>query len=334
GNIVWSASYDVHGFASIDVEEVRNPLRFQGQYFDQETNLHYNLARYYDPKLGRFIQQDPISIAGGINHYQYAVNPIQWIDPTGFLCEEGLKRLQQMLAEYQAQSDVPQEVCDQILEAAKESSVGEDGVRSQVKIRKPNGKNNIRYEYDLDHIDCKKNEITFYRHINYSDGSKRKIQYTVGIEGFVDIYDFVNVQKCDAQVYDTKTSKTVGGRKIINSEFAGKTVTTKGGDVRFDSDGFPDFTPYSKKTVRVIGLTGDMANDVPLAMARAKITKYDKSKYVWHHHQDGKTMMLIPKSVHSVRNGGVAHTGGRSVIQHNLLNPNNKLNYSSPEELV
>ncbi|MCG0022256.1 HNH endonuclease, partial [Vibrio parahaemolyticus] len=183
-------------------------------------------------------------------------------------------------------------------------------------------------------IDCERNEITFYRHINYSDGSKRKIQYTVGIEGFVDIYDFVNVQKCDAQVYDTKTSKTVGGRKIINSEFAGKTVTTKGGDVRFDSDGFPDFTPYSKKTVRVIGLTGDMANDVPLAMARAKITKYDKSKYVWHHHQDGKTMMLIPKSVHSVRNGGVAHTGGRSVIQHNLLNPNNKLNYSSPEELV
>jgi len=52
------------------------------------------------------------------------------------LCEEGLKRLQQMLAEYQASNNVPQEVCDQILEAAKESSVGEDGVRSQVKIRK------------------------------------------------------------------------------------------------------------------------------------------------------------------------------------------------------
>ncbi|EGQ9164534.1 RHS repeat-associated core domain-containing protein [Vibrio parahaemolyticus] len=190
GNIVWSASYDVHGFASIGVEEVRNPLRFQGQYFDQETDLHYNLARYYDPKLGRFIQQDPISIAGGINHYQYAVNPIQWIDPTGFLCEEGLKRLQQMLTEYQAQSDVPQEVCDQILEAAKESSVGEDGVRSQVKIRKPNGKNNIRYEYDLDHIDCKKNEITFYRHINHSDGSRHEVQYVVGIEEFVNAHVF------------------------------------------------------------------------------------------------------------------------------------------------
>ncbi|MCX8778540.1 RHS domain-containing protein, partial [Vibrio parahaemolyticus] len=199
GNIVWSASYDVHGFASIDVEEVRNPLRFQGQYFDQETNLHYNLARYYDPKLGRFIQQDPISIAGGINHYQYAVNPIQWIDPTGFLCEEGLKRLQKMLAEYQAQSNVPQELCDRILEAAKESSVGEGGVRSQVKIRRPDGQNHIRYEYDLEHIDSQKNEITFYRHINYSDGRKHEVQYVVGIEEFV-----------NAHVFD---SEKVGGDK-------------------------------------------------------------------------------------------------------------------------
>ncbi|MDG2642811.1 RHS repeat-associated core domain-containing protein, partial [Vibrio parahaemolyticus] len=194
-----SARYDVNGYAHIDIEEVVNPLRFQGQYFDKETNLHYNLARYYDPMLGRFIQQDPISIAGGINHYQYAVNPVQWIDPTGLLCEEGLKRLQQMLAEYQAQSNVPQELCDRILEAAKESSVGESGVRSQVKIRKPDGKNHIRYEYDLDHIDSQKNEITFYRHINHSDGSKHEVQYVVKIE------DFVN-----AHVFD---SEKVGGDK-------------------------------------------------------------------------------------------------------------------------
>ncbi|WP_180777800.1 RHS repeat-associated core domain-containing protein, partial [Vibrio parahaemolyticus] len=199
GHVVWSARYDVNGYAHIDIEEVVNPLRFQGQYFDKETNLHYNLARYYDPMLGRFIQQDPISIVGGINHYQYAVNPVQWIDPTGLLCEEGLKRLQQMLAEYQAQSNVPQELCDRILEAAKESSVGENGVRSQVKIRKPDGKNHIRYEYDLDHIDSQKNEITFYRHINHSDGSKHEVQYVVKIE------DFVN-----AHVFD---SEKVGGDK-------------------------------------------------------------------------------------------------------------------------
>ncbi|ODX22356.1 hypothetical protein BBM91_12750 [Vibrio parahaemolyticus] len=96
--------------------------------------------------------------------------------------------MQQMLAEYQAQSNVPQELCDRILEAAKESSVGEGGVRSQVKIRRPKGKNHIRYEYDLDHIDCEKNEITFYRHINYSGGFTREFRHAVSINDFVNAH--------------------------------------------------------------------------------------------------------------------------------------------------
>ena len=59
------------------------PLRFQGQYFDAETGLHYNRFRYYDPQTGRFTTQDPISLAGGINLYQYAPNPVLWVDPLG-----------------------------------------------------------------------------------------------------------------------------------------------------------------------------------------------------------------------------------------------------------
>ena len=58
-------------------------MRFQGQYFDAETGLHYNRFRYYDPQIGRFTTQDPISLAGGINLYQYAPNPIDWVDPFG-----------------------------------------------------------------------------------------------------------------------------------------------------------------------------------------------------------------------------------------------------------
>lgn len=61
------------------------------------------------------------------------------------------------------------------------------------------------------------------------------------------------------KVVDINPSKTIAGRKIINSDLAGRIVKAKGGDVRFDSGGFPDFTPHSKKTVRVEGLTGDMA---------------------------------------------------------------------------
>ena len=65
------------------------PIRFQGQYFDEESGLHYNRYRYYSPKQQRFINQDPIGLVGGINHYQYAPNPVNWVDPFGLSCKEG-----------------------------------------------------------------------------------------------------------------------------------------------------------------------------------------------------------------------------------------------------
>jgi RHS repeat-associated protein len=63
--------------------EVHQPLRFQGQYFDEETGLHYNRFRYYDPDVGRFVSQDPIGFGGGDNFYRYAPNPATWLDPFG-----------------------------------------------------------------------------------------------------------------------------------------------------------------------------------------------------------------------------------------------------------
>ncbi|MFD2299299.1 RHS repeat-associated core domain-containing protein [Paracidovorax citrulli] len=62
---------------------VEQPLRFQGQYFDGETGLHYNRHRYYDPVTGRFVHQDPIGILGGINFYEFGPNSSMWIDPLG-----------------------------------------------------------------------------------------------------------------------------------------------------------------------------------------------------------------------------------------------------------
>lgn len=62
-------------------------LCFQGQYFDAETGLHYNRFRYYDPQVGRFTTQDPISFKGGINLYRYAPNPVEWIDPYGLMAK-------------------------------------------------------------------------------------------------------------------------------------------------------------------------------------------------------------------------------------------------------
>ncbi|WP_407658787.1 RHS repeat domain-containing protein [Marinobacterium marinum] len=59
-------------------------LRYPGQYYDEETGLHYNYFRDYDPSLGRYLQSDPIGLQGGINTYLYTnANPLVYIDPLG-----------------------------------------------------------------------------------------------------------------------------------------------------------------------------------------------------------------------------------------------------------
>ncbi|WP_235810047.1 RHS repeat domain-containing protein, partial [Pseudomonas syringae group genomosp. 3] len=86
GHIVWQAKYAPWGLIKqLVVNEVEQNLRFQGQYFDVETGLHYNTFRYYDPEIGRFITQDPIGLSGGDNLYLYAPNPYGWVDPLGWM---------------------------------------------------------------------------------------------------------------------------------------------------------------------------------------------------------------------------------------------------------
>ncbi|CAN7212380.1 DUF6531 domain-containing protein [Acidovorax sp. LjRoot129] len=68
---------------------VEQPFRFQGQQFDEETGLHYNRFRYYDPGVGRFASQDPIGLLGGFNLFRYATDPLIQIDPLGLAGAEG-----------------------------------------------------------------------------------------------------------------------------------------------------------------------------------------------------------------------------------------------------
>ncbi len=89
GQLAWSAQYKAWGEIKEQRSEwaqregLKNPIRFQGQYHDHETGLHYNRYRYYDPRVGRFISKDPIGYAGGANLFQYASNSTGWIDPLG-----------------------------------------------------------------------------------------------------------------------------------------------------------------------------------------------------------------------------------------------------------
>jgi RHS repeat-associated protein len=73
-----------------NIEEEYNPndieqnIRLPGQYHDRETDLYYNRHRYYDPKIGAYINQDPVRLIGGFNFYSYVESkPIKYIDPNG-----------------------------------------------------------------------------------------------------------------------------------------------------------------------------------------------------------------------------------------------------------
>ena len=88
--VVWQAHYRPFGKALVneDPDLDSNPvvfnLRFPGQYFDQESGLHYNYFRDYDPQTGRYIQSDPIGLSGGMNTYGYVGgNPLRFVDPFG-----------------------------------------------------------------------------------------------------------------------------------------------------------------------------------------------------------------------------------------------------------
>lgn len=91
GNVVWAASYSAFGQATVitptatpERPTIVSNLRLPGQYQDEETGLHYNWNRYYDPSVGRYITPDPLGIVAGVNFYAYANGtPTGLIDPSG-----------------------------------------------------------------------------------------------------------------------------------------------------------------------------------------------------------------------------------------------------------
>ena len=63
-------------------------LRFAGQWEDEESGLHFNFNRYYDPQSGQYLSQDPIGLEGGLRTQGYVADPLTWVDPLGLqACE-------------------------------------------------------------------------------------------------------------------------------------------------------------------------------------------------------------------------------------------------------
>lgn len=109
GQVVWQWAYSAFGdeqpttaakrftsemttpsTGSTSIADVTFNLRYPGQYFDKETNLHYNYFRTYAPDMGRYTQGDPIGLDGGFNRFGYVVSdPLSMTDPMGLMGSGG-----------------------------------------------------------------------------------------------------------------------------------------------------------------------------------------------------------------------------------------------------
>lgn len=78
GSSLWGAPREADRIGRADC-----PLRFPGQYVDDETGLHYNHHRYYDPSAARYTTPDPLGLAPADDPYAYVLNPTRWSDPLG-----------------------------------------------------------------------------------------------------------------------------------------------------------------------------------------------------------------------------------------------------------
>jgi RHS repeat-associated protein len=94
GTTIWTWDFDRNPFGEASPADdpdgngagFTQPLRFPGQYFDSETSLHFNAFRDYEPSTGRYIENDPLGIRGGVTPYNYVLaNPTKYIDLFGLV---------------------------------------------------------------------------------------------------------------------------------------------------------------------------------------------------------------------------------------------------------
>ena len=144
----------------------------------------------------------------------------------------------------------------------------------------------------------------------------------------------IPIQNIATKVTTTKTKVTqrtgnnryrgYNGKRVRNYRYAGKVVSIGKiapklkwkykKPIRYNRNGYPDFSSYSKETVKTIKLTGNHGKDVRTVekILKRRNPKWKKRpRYTWHHHQDGKTMQYVPTDLHSA----IPHSGGASRLR-------------------
>ncbi|HVO64555.1 MAG TPA: IPT/TIG domain-containing protein [Terriglobales bacterium] len=84
GALTQTYTFDSFGNTTNSSGSLTNPFQYTSREFDTETTLYYMRARYFDPKTGRFLSEDPLGFSVGDNFYAYSLNsPVNFVDPAG-----------------------------------------------------------------------------------------------------------------------------------------------------------------------------------------------------------------------------------------------------------
>ena len=268
---------------------------FTGHERDEATGLDYMHARYYDRNFARFTRPDPAFDFNPVNPFSYNLygytrnNPINAWDPTG-LNTVGMQ-IEEQMRYHAVQGNDLRGYGLMVLKLGWDL-FGMESV-SAVTNQAATGQAISKEDAFWATVDT----------VTLGKGKKTK----AAVQGAGD--GLINGTKNVIEMVASKSKiRKVGGRKPINSKYAGK-VHPSG--VRFKDTGFPDFTPYAKAQVEITGLTGNYAKDAAMANKAAGFPRTPDG-FVWHHVEDAITMQLIPKDLHDA----VRHTGGAAEIRH------------------
>ncbi|WP_212747845.1 hypothetical protein, partial [Pseudoalteromonas sp. S558] len=147
------------------------------------------------------------------NHYQYAPNPVNWVDPMGLLCKEGVKKLSKMIGDI-----VDPATKAKILKIAEDSSPA-DARTGNIKVTRPNGENRLEHEYSIESMDVDNGKITLTREVG-----DKVIETTMSIE------QFVGGHVIDGKVVNEEWSRETG--TLTENELKLNKATKKAGSKR------------------------------------------------------------------------------------------------------
>ncbi len=318
GEIIWAAEYSPFGKAKITTAHITLNLRFPGQYYDQESDTHYNYLRDYDPETGRYLTSDPIGLEGGINLYAYVNNnPLALMDlrgtsPLSWLAKQAGKKV----AVKKFKKELVKQLKPRLDRLLEKDNLG-DAAKKQ-----------LQKDYDeiLEAISALSDGLDVWDLIEL-----------VPIAGdAVGAYRFIDKCQNIASLLKRFTRKTIGFSRLpakgsgkwTGGIGQGKFTPNKDTDLYKAlpdgnksityKDGMPDLKPFSKGNVKIKGLKG---TDADKAAAIRKMKKENPGweqppNTDWHHDPDCLTMVLIDKTLHKA----LGHTGGAEVIKQGACN--------------